>query len=255
MDRSDSFLPPYVSLKPVSLWLSILLLLTAAFSALSAGFEITEIRLLVGVLGEGEITPMERFTHGLTRNFLVFARIGLLVATSGLFVTWLFFARINARAFGCRRFAYSRRWALFAFVLPGVNLLRPLLIVREVWQASDPRGTDHPLAWKAMPVPEFLPAWWWMLLASGMLALVGVAITTSTGVTIERLIAARGVTLLADLSAAITAVLGYLVVSGIDEAQDAKWSVLTGWAPPVAAQPPAGRDAELGGEPAAANSL
>jgi hypothetical protein len=253
MDRSDSFLPPYVSMKPVSLWLSVLLLVTAAISAVAAGFEITEIRLLVGVMGDAEITSLQRFTHGLTRHFLMVSRVGLLVATVTLFISWLFFARVNARAFGCRRFTYSRKWAVLAFLLPGVNLIRPLQIVREIWKASDPSGTEHPLAWKAVEVPEFVNTWWWMLLVCGALALLGMAITTSTGATIERLIVARGITTIANLAAAVTAVLGYLVVSGIEEAQDAKWSILSGWAPPTDATPEA--DDAVGGATAVAANV
>lgn len=45
MKRRDRFLPPYISTRLTTRLLAILLLLTAALSALSAGFEISQIQL------------------------------------------------------------------------------------------------------------------------------------------------------------------------------------------------------------------
>ncbi len=48
MERRDRFLPPYVSTRFTARLLTILLLLTAAVSGLSAGFEISQIQLFAG---------------------------------------------------------------------------------------------------------------------------------------------------------------------------------------------------------------
>ena len=49
MERRDRFLPPYIATRFTARLLTILLLLTAAVSGLSAGFEISQIHFLSGV--------------------------------------------------------------------------------------------------------------------------------------------------------------------------------------------------------------
>ena len=99
------------------------------------------------------------------------------------FVEWLYQSRINLRAFGVRRLRYPRVWAVGGFLVPALNLVRPYQVVREVWQASDPR-TQDPFAWSQLGTGRLLPAWWaatvvWVVLAlasllfcSGLLGLM-----------------------------------------------------------------------------------
>ena len=229
MNHSGSFLPPYLSTRTLAFCLSALLLTTAATFSVSAGFEISEVQLLVGVMNEGTIDAVDRYAHGLLRDYLATARVGLVSATALLFGIWLFRSRINCRALGARRFQYSRKWALLGFAIPPLNLIRPLQVVSEVWRASDP-ATQSPLDWKTVAVPRFLRIWWWMLVGSMGVELLGMALTTTNGVTLFQLTGARGIGAVADLGATIAAVLGYLVVSGISAAQDRKWAILSGTA-------------------------
>ena len=77
-----------------------------------------------------------------------------------------------------------------------------------------------------MPVPHLVPAWWGVLLASVCLELLGAALLTSAGVTVGRLATARGIGAAAQLTSVAAAMLAYLVVSGIERAQEAKWATL-----------------------------
>jgi hypothetical protein len=116
---------------------------------------------------------------------------------------------------------------VIGFAIPIVNLFRPLQVVSEVWQASDPRAIETSVDWKSVPVPLLVPTWWGVLLASVCLELLGAGLLTSAGVTIERLAAARVIAAAADLTSVAAAVLAYLVVSGIGRAQEDKWAALS----------------------------
>ena len=226
METRSRFLPPYVSTASMLRYLTILLLFSAALSSVSAGFEIAEIRLLAGIRNSESLSEETRWAYSMTRNTLLISRVTLAATIAVMFVAWLHRARVNARAFGCRRLRFARYWAVIGFAIPIVNLFRPLQVVSEVWQASDPRAIDTSVEWKRVPVPRLVPTWWGVLLASAVLELLAAGLLTSAGVTVERLAAARGIAAMADLTSVTAAVLAYLVVSGIGRAQEAKWAAL-----------------------------
>ena len=226
MELRSSFLPPYVPTRSIVRYLTILMLFIAALSSISAGFEIAEIRLLAGIRSSESLSEETRWAYSLTRNTLLISRLILVATIAVTFIAWLHRARVNARAFGCRRFRFARNWAVIGFAVPIVNLFRPLQVVSEVWQASDPRAIETSVDWKSVPVPLLVPTWWGMLLASACLELLGAGLLISAGVTIERLAAARVIAATADLTSVAAAVLAYLVVSGIGRAQEAKWAAL-----------------------------
>jgi hypothetical protein len=238
VDRSGSFLPPYLSTRTMATCLSVLLLLTAATFSVSAGFEISEVRLLAGVMGEGQVSAVDRYVHSLMRSVLATVRIGLVATTALLFASWLYRSRINGRAFGSRRFEYPRKWALLGFAVPLLNLIRPLQVVSEVWRVSDPQATENPFDWKVVPVPRFVQIWWWMLIGCAGFELLAMSMAMTTGVTLGQLTVARAISAFADLGATVSAVLGYLVVTGISRAQDRKWAILSGAAIPTEAYQP-----------------
>ena len=106
-----------------------------------------------------------------------------------------------------------------AFLVPGLNLIRPLAVLRGLWNASDPR---HPpgAAWRQARTPARV-VWWWALLVAAVAADI----------------AARGLALWSDgpldfgpgmrvlvagqLVAIAAAVVGIAVVLGVDTRQEA----------------------------------
>ncbi len=227
MERRDRFLPPYVSTRSTARLLTILLLLTAAVAGLSAGFEISQIQLFMVDDSYEEITGETRWAHTVIRNSLLAARRVLYGAIAVTFIIWLHRCRINVRAFGCRRFRYSRIWTIIGFFIPIINFLRPYQVVSEVWRASDPRAVETPVAWISMPVSKFVPAWWVTLIASALLEILAAALVTHSGVTVGDLFAARSIGVLVGITSASSAVLAYLVVSGIEESQEEKWAIIS----------------------------
>ncbi len=228
MERRDRFLPPYVSTRRMARLLTILLLVTAAVSGLSAGFEISQIQFLSSVGIDTEVSEETLWAHTLIRNSLLASRLVLYAAVAVAFIIWLHRCRINVRAFGCRRFRYSRIWTIIGFFIPIIHFLRPYQVVSEVWRASDLRAVETPVAWISMPVSNFVPAWWLTLIASALLEILAAALVTHSGVTIGDLFAARSIGVLVGITSASSAVLAYLVVSGIEESQQEKWAIISG---------------------------
>ncbi len=61
MELRSSFLPPYVPTRPMVRGLTILLLITAALSCVSAGVEIAEIRVLIGMRNSWSLDEATRW--------------------------------------------------------------------------------------------------------------------------------------------------------------------------------------------------
>jgi len=226
MERRDRFLPPYVPTRRAAQLLTVLLLLTAAVAGLSAGFEISQLQLFAGVGNYAEVSEETRWAHTFIRNTLLLARLVLYGITALAFITWLHRARINARAFGCRRFRYSRIWTIVGFLVPILNFFRPYQVVSEVWRASDPRAVETPVAWISMPVSRCVAAWWSTMLASAFLEILAAGLVTHSGVSVDDLFAARSIGVLVGITSAVSAILAYLVISGIQESQEEKWAIV-----------------------------
>jgi hypothetical protein len=226
MERRDRFLPPYISTRFMARLLTILLLITAAVSGLFAGFEISQIQLFMRVGNHSEVSEEARWAHTFVRNTLLLSRLVLSAATAVMFIIWLHRSRINVRAFGCRRFRYPRIWAIIGFFIPVYNFFRPYQVVSEVWRASDPRALQTPMAWIAMPVSRCVLAWWVTLLASVFLEILAAGLLTHSGFTVDDLFAVRAIGVLVGITSASSAVLAYLLISGIEEAQEEKWAII-----------------------------
>lgn len=80
--------------------------------------------------------------------------------TALAFVGWLHRARAAARAVGARPLRYSAGQMLAGFLIPGVNLVRPLYVLGETWQALERRA--------ARRIVPPLVAWWWCILVAGL---------------------------------------------------------------------------------------
>jgi hypothetical protein len=82
------------------------------------------------------------------------------VVTAVLFLIWIHRVYGNLAALGVGRLRFSPRLALATFFIPLVNLLWPLLVIREVWEASQPGSAAAPGS--TARTPAWL-AWWWAL--------------------------------------------------------------------------------------------
>jgi hypothetical protein len=200
-----------------------LLIAAALMCWVAVGFDLANFRLL-GEEAAARRVLTQKAAHRAAGDVLFAIRLVLMGVAGAAFVEWLYQSRVNLRAFGVRRLRYPRGWALGAFLVPALNLVRPYQVVREVWQASDP-GIRDPFAWNQVRPGWLLPAWWGASVAWALLALVSLGMTLGAGTDAAKLQLARGVLLAADAAAALAVSLAYFVVDHISRAQEQKWGL------------------------------
>jgi serine/threonine-protein kinase len=167
---------------------------------------------------------------------LVFAAEGfVLLVVAVLFLVWFRRAYRNLEALGAQGLRFSPTWAVWAWFVPLLGLVRPKQLLNDVWRASDPElpPGDHG-SWRRQPVPSVLTWWWLAFLASTTTR----AITTQSVHTLAVLMTfgllsrpldlvrpTSGVQAVADLLTVVAAVLALRVVrmtTGRQEAREAR---------------------------------
>jgi len=221
MQEEASFLPPYISLRSLARWATLLLIATVVVAWIAVGVNLHELRLLFQATGGERVEPIAREAYSLTDAALFWTQIVLFSATAGIFLSWLYQARVNLRALGVRRLRFSREWAIAGFLVPVLNAFRPYQVMREVWQASVPENLD-PFDWRSVPVPLLLSIWWGAFVAWAGLELMALLLSFGAGVNLPKLQLASGLRVIADVLAAAAAFLGCFVVWRISDAQDEK---------------------------------
>jgi hypothetical protein len=220
-----ALLPPFVPLHGLARWSTRLLVATGGLAALSLGVEISQLRLLLQPI-EGEAArQLARTAQAATGGVLGMLRVALLVATATAFLVWLYHARANVRALGVRRPRFNRGWVVGAFLVPGLNLVRPPAVVAEIWQASDPAILD-PFGWRGARVPPLVRIWWVAFLAWAVLAGLALFTDLTAGVVLGRLRLAAALSAASDASACAATAFAWLLVTRLGDAQQAKWERL-----------------------------
>ena len=222
----------YVSMHSRARLLGGLLGAAALASWIAVGFDLADLRLLSRELAGEAVTTGQKAAYRIAGQASFTFQYVLLALAGIAFIEWLYQSRINLRAFGVRRLRFPRGWALAAFLVPVLNLVRPYQVVREVWKASDPR-TGDPFAWSRSPTGWLLPLWWSAFVAWIVLTPLGAGMALGVGSDPERLHVARAVTTAADLAAAAGLSLAYFVVAHVSAAQERKWSRTRAPAPPL----------------------
>jgi Protein kinase domain/Domain of unknown function (DUF4328) len=108
----------------------------------------------------------------------VFAAEGIvLLVTAVLFLWWFRRAYRNLAALGARGLRFAGGWAIGAWLVPILSLVRPKQLLNDIWRASDPDlPLDNDGSWRRKPVPSVL-TWWWLAFLASMTAR---AITTES---------------------------------------------------------------------------
>lgn len=90
------------------------------------------------------------------------------VVTAVLFLLWVGRVYGNLPALGAHRMRFSPRWAVGTFFVPALNLVWPFLVMREVWNASDPDpgGDGAPQPPRRAP---WILAWWALFVTATLL--------------------------------------------------------------------------------------
>lgn len=129
------------------------LVIPATLAALATSFGIRESAddFLAGRISEDDFTE----DYAAVGLFQILAGV-LTIAVVVLTMIWLYRVAANAQRMG-RATTWVPLWAVFGWVLPPLLYIIPLLMLREVWKASNPavppgdqswkQGDEQPLLW------------------------------------------------------------------------------------------------------------
>jgi hypothetical protein len=105
-------------------------------------------------LGEAESSDNRQATMGMIQ-------LVLLVGTGILFLTWMYRAYKNLRAFNVCGLQYSPGWAVGGWFVPVLCLWRPYQVMSEIWKASSPSSlAAGDEGWQRESTSPLL-GWWW----------------------------------------------------------------------------------------------
>jgi Domain of unknown function (DUF4328) len=134
-----------------------------AWLALQAVFVVIEVTWRV-VAGREELRPLLAVHVGQFRT-LRWLQGALWVVTAAVFVRWVGRALQSLPALDATAAPYAPRQVMLAFLVPGPNLVRPIAVVGQLWNASHPTETvGRPAGAPARVV------WWWALLVLAVVA-------------------------------------------------------------------------------------
>ena len=204
------------------LWLMIALAIVGAAANLNdtAAFR----RLSGEPPGPGASSPLAN---------VVFAAEGIvLLVTAMLFLLWFRRAYRNLAALGARGLRFAGGWAIGAWFVPILSLVRPKQLLNDIWRASDPDlPLDNDGAWRRKPVPSLL-TWWWLAFLASVIARAittesvhALAVLMTFGVASRPLDQVRptsGIQSLADLLSIVAGLLALRIVRIITERQEAR---------------------------------
>ena len=221
--ESPSMRELYFSTRRTARLLGLLFMVVAALGWVAAGYDLGELHV---IWSEEPLAPAAVLAHDAAGERIAAVQIALALVLAAVFVPWLHQARANVRALGARRMRFRREWTWLGFVIPVLNAYRPYQVVSEVWRTSDPASVD-PLGWQRLQASRLVLAWWsglagWVALASCAELLLQLA----PGVAHVQI--AHALALAGDVSAAVSASLGYFLVLRISALQDAKWALCGG---------------------------
>ncbi|MDP2710877.1 MAG: DUF4328 domain-containing protein [Solirubrobacteraceae bacterium] len=135
------------------------------------------------------------------------------------FVFWFARAYRNGARLGARGLRYKPGWAIGAWFVPILNLVRPKRIANDIWRAADPalgRGAD---GWQSGSVSSLIHWWWGVWLFSGLVGNTARFMYSEAGTLGEQLRAST-VGAIVDVVFIVASVLAILVVRALTARQE-----------------------------------
>jgi hypothetical protein len=215
---------PFASGHVRAVWAMSLLAVVIVVSLASGASSLMQASLLEEVRAGKTLTPEEAEAND-TRERLVgiaelVARIGSIVA----FLMWFHRVHRNLPALGSEHLRYTPGWAVGAWFVPILNLVRPCQIMVEVWKGSDPeniRFRDPAAARGSM-----LVGFWWALFI--IMGFAGRVAAQSWGETpsLDSLIATTWASVVSSVITLPAGLLAILLVRAVDQNQQARHELI-----------------------------
>lgn len=189
---------------------------------------------ILGALQPGEAGAAQLLTAPATvRRLELLSNLQIIayLVTSLCFLFWIHRAYQNLEAVDARYLDYSPSWAVGAFFVPFLNLVRPYQIVSEIWLKSEPDQTRLE-SFATQPSFPLIKVWWLAFIAGNVLGRVA---DTAVGRNPDpdRLVMPIGLTIVALGLQIISAISGSLVIKSIEDRQTRRARLIrSDWMPP-----------------------
>jgi hypothetical protein len=140
-------------------------------SVLCIAADIGQFRLC-GEMIRGESIPDQEFERNDRRqaaisSMMVVQFIALVVG----YLVWIYRAHASLPALGATGLEFSPKGAVGWYFAPFFNLFKPYQVMREIFNASDPRdAVEGGELWRSYSAPFLLKTWWGMFLVMNVFA-------------------------------------------------------------------------------------
>lgn len=143
-----------------------LLVITIAVHLVAIAFDLLE-RGVIADIQSGHVDLAAANASDTRQRAAGILQLVALVLTAVAFLFWFRQAYRNLPSLGVRKLRFKPGWAVGAWFVPFVNLVRPKAIANDIWRASDPEREPQGMRWIEWPVSPLLHWWWGLWLLAG----------------------------------------------------------------------------------------
>ena len=206
-------------------WAIIFLAMCLIAAVLGAASFLYEMQLLAsGNMGE-EVEALIDMNL-MAQEVLGLVQMTCFLASGIVFLMWHHRVYRNLPALGVDDRRFSPGWAVGHWFIPIFNLFRPYQTMAETWRGSDPAPLLNRTEERSVRTSMALIGWWWAFwIIMSTLDSAASRIFTRAD-TIDEIIFADGMLVLAALATVPAAVLAILVVHRIDRRQEERFKLL-----------------------------
>jgi Domain of unknown function (DUF4328) len=164
-------------------------------------------------LGSAQAADDRQRAIGLTQ-------LALFVVTAVFFIAWFHRAYKNVRSLGVSAQRFPTGWAIGAWFVPFLNLVRPKAIANDIWRGSEPTLGEGSIV-ALVDVPWFVTAWWAMFILASVASRISFQ-TTGRATSLSALATATNVAMVSDAIDLAAALLAAFVVYRVFSRQRAR---------------------------------
>lgn len=197
-----------------------------ALSVIAVASDLLEALLLLRIAGAGEWSEAEAISNDIRQGVIGGIQVLLFLVTAIVWLAWFSRAYRNLPALGARNLRFKPGWAIGAWFVPFLNLVRPKAITDDIWRASDPQAPPVQDGLKGRKVSLVLHLWWALFVISFVLDRILLRWGMVEDQTMEEIRSLNIVTTLSDLLDIPLTILALLIVSKITKRQEQRKAVL-----------------------------
>jgi Domain of unknown function (DUF4328) len=175
--RSSGWVAPTLRYRPLDGPARMVQVLLGVFTLVTLVAAAGELAGVSGLLHEPSgllQTPAGAFDGRQTQ--LAWLQLGAYLLTAVGFVVWFHRGYANLPALGVEPLPFAPVWAVGAWLVPLLNLLRPKQIMDAIWRGSDPERPRYDAFWRQGPVPALVRLWWAVFVVSWLVDRVSLAL-------------------------------------------------------------------------------